>query len=843
MLRRTIALLISLLVIPASLFAQKPLDAANLQLALRKLTVVGSALYVAAHPDDENTALIAYLGNERLYRTGYLSMTRGDGGQNLLGDEKGELLGVIRTQELLAARRIDGGEQFFTRALDFGYSKNPQETLAIWNHDLILADVVWNIRRFQPDVIITRFPTTGEGGHGHHTASAILAGEAFSAAADPTKFPEQLKYAGVWQPKRLFFNHFSFRPIKPDDPSVAKSLPLDIGAFNPLLGRSYTEIAAESRSQHKSQGFGAAERRGSLLNYFDQIAGDPATSDMFEGIDTTWSRYPGAEAVGKVLQQASDTFDPKNPSKTIPLLLQAYDLLDRLGAAGPWASHPWVGVKRQDLLAAIRGCAGLSIDVAAGDSSVTAGGSIPISVTVVNRSDYPFTLSMVASRYADPSKAVNTPLLNNQPVKTDLSVKLPPDFPMSQPYWLQKPPLKGSYVVDDQQLIGTPENRPAIPMIVTLTDNAMHTIIFEVPAVYRFTDAVQGERIRNVDVVPEVTANLGAGVYVFPDAQPKQVTVWLRNFNATGPISVRLKFVEYANGSTTSTGGWHAEPASVALTFTKKGDEAHATFRVTPPAGETVSYIAAEVETTDRKKIDVGISNIDYPHIPSQRVFGDAVAKLVRADIKKRGNRIGYVMGAGDDVASALRQVGYDVTFITDDDLDRGDFAKYDAIVTGVRAYNTRPRIRLAQPKLMEYVKNGGTLVVQYNSTSPQPLLIDVPGPYPFKVTNDRVTVEEAPVRFVHPDSPLLNTPNKITTGDFSNWVQERGLYFVKDWDPQYQTVLASNDPGEPEKEGGELFAHYGKGAFVYTSYAWFRQLPAGVPGAYKMFVNLVSAK
>jgi len=843
MLRRTIALLVTLLVIPAGLFAQKPLDAANLQLALRKLTVVGSALYVAAHPDDENTALIAYLGNERLYRTGYLSMTRGDGGQNLLGDEKGELLGVIRTQELLAARRIDGGEQFFTRALDFGFSKNPTETLAIWNHDLILADVVWNIRRFQPDVIITRFPTSGVTTHGHHTASAILAGEAFSAAADPTKFPEQLKYVGLWQPRRLFFNHFSFQAIKPDDPSVAKSLRLDIGAFNPLLGRSYTEIAAESRSQHKSQGFGAAERRGSLLNYFDQIAGDPATSDMFESIDTSWSRYPGGEAVGKVLQQASDTFDPKNPSKTIPLLLQAYDLLDRLGAAGPWASHPWVKVKTQDLLAAIRGCAGLSIDVSAGDSSVTAGSSIPISVSVVNRSDYPFTLSMVASRYADPSKAMNAPLLNNQPVKTDLSVKLPPDFGMSQPYWLQKPPLKGSYVVDDQQLIGIPENRPAIPMIVTLTDNAMHTIIFEVPAVYRFTDAVQGERIRNVDVVPEVTANLGSGVYIFPDAQPKPVTVWLRSFSATGPVSVRLKFVKLTNGSASTTGGWSAEPASVVVTFAKKGDEAHATFRVTPPAGETFTYVAAEAETTDGKKIDVGITNIDYPHIPSQRVFGDAVAKLVRVDIKKRGNRVGYIMGAGDDVASALRQVGYDVTLLTDDDLDRGDFAKYDAIVTGVRAYNTRPRMRLAHPKLMEYVKNGGTLVVQYNSTNPQPLLIDAPGPYPFKVTGDRVTVEEAPVRFVHPDSPLLNTPNKITAGDFNDWVQERGLYFVKDWDPQYQTVLASNDPGETEKEGGELFAHYGKGAFVYTSYAWFRQLPAGVPGAYKMFVNLVSAK
>jgi len=851
MLRRNVALVITLLSVllirPASLLAQKPLDAAQIQLALKKLTVVGSALYVAAHPDDENTALIAYLGNERLYRTGYLSMTRGDGGQNLLGDEKGELLGVIRTQELLAARRTDGSEQFFTRALDFGFSKGPVETLAIWNHDLILADVVWNIRRFQPDVIITRFPTTGEGGHGHHTASAILAGEAFAAAADPTRFPDQLKYAGLWQPKRLFWNRFNFQPIKPDDPSIAKSLRLDVGTFNPLLGRSYTEVAAESRSMHKSQGFGAAERRGTAPNYFDLIAGDPAATDIFEGIDTSWSRYPGGEAIGKVLQQASDTFDPKNPSKTIPLLLQAYDLLDRLSASAAWSSHPWATVKMRDLQAAIRACAGISIDIAAGDSSVTAGSTIPVSVSVINRSDYPFTLAMVASRYADPSKAVNAPLTNNIPVKTDLTIKLPADFPISQPYWLQKPPNKGSYVVDDQRLIGIPENPPAIPMVITLTDNAMHTIIMEVPAVYRWTDAVQGERVRAVDVVPEVTANLGSGVYGFPDAQPKPVTVWLRNFGVTGPVSVRLKFVTFSGapgGSSAGLSAWRSDPASVVITFAKKGEEAHATFMVKPPPkGEMTNFLAAEAETVDGKKIDVGITNIDYPHIPPQRIFGDAVAKLVRADIKKVGTSVGYVMGAGDDVPSALRQVGYDVTLLTDDDLDRGDFAKYDTIVTGVRAYNARPRMRLAHPKLMEYVKNGGTLVVQYNSTNPQPLLVDVPGPYPFKVTSERVTVEEAPVRFVHPDSPLLNTPNKITDADFNGWVQERGLYFVKDWDPQYQTVLASHDPNEPDKEGGELYAHYGKGTFIYTSYAWFRQLPAGVPGAYKMFVNLVSAK
>ena len=823
--------LIALLFFSLSVYAAQR-DAAELQLALKKLTVLGSALYVAAHPDDENTALIAYLANERLLRTGYLSMTRGDGGQNLIGDEKGELLGVLRTQELLAARRIDGGEQYFTRAIDFGYSKTPQETLAIWGHDTILADVVWNIRRFQPDVIITRFPTTGEGGHGHHTASAMLAVEAFKLAGDPTKFPDQLRYVNVWQPRRIFWNRFSFRPIAPDDPSLAKSLRLDIGTYNPLLGRAYTEIAAESRSQHKSQGFGAAERRGSILNYFDQLDGDPAQRDLFEGIDQSWSRYPGGENVGKILQQAADTFDLRSPEKSIPVLLQAADALDRLGASPAWSARvsPWIDVKRRELLEAIRGCAGLSIDVAAADSSVVPGGELPISVSVVNRSEYPLTLQMVASLYANPSKGVLLPLKNNQPVKTELSVKMPDDAEISQPYWLQKPPGKGAFTVTLQTLIGLPENPPAVPITVSLTDNAMHTIIYSVPAVFRWTDPVRGEQTRPVDVVPEVTLNLGSRVYVFPDVQPKQVTIWLQNFGAATPATVRLLLPN----------GWTTIPASSPVSFGKKGDEARAAFTVTPTAAEMTGAIGAEVDLPSGRKISTSITTIDYPHIPAQRVFGDATGKAVRVNVKKRGSRIGYIMGPGDEVAEALRQIGYEVTLLTDADLERGDFARYDAIVTGVRAYNTRKRLKLAQPKLLEYVNNGGTLVVQYNTL--QELLIDSPGPYPFKITSDRVTVEEAPVRFVHPDHLLLNTPNKITAADFNGWVQERGLYFTNNWDSHYETVLATNDPGESEKEGGELYARYGKGVYVYTSYSWFRQLPAGVSGAYRLFANLVSA-
>jgi LmbE family N-acetylglucosaminyl deacetylase len=828
-------LLVALLVTPLVSAAQQPLDAAQLQLALRKLTVLGGAMYVAAHPDDENTAMLAWLANDRLYRTAYLSMTRGDGGQNLVGDEKGELLGVIRTQELLAARRIDGAEQYFTRALDFGYSKNPEETLAIWGHDLILSDVVWNIRRFQPDVLITRFPTTGEGGHGHHTASAILAGEAFKAAADPAKFPEQLRYVTVWQPRRLFWNRFSFgAPIKPDDPAVAKSLRVDLGTFNPLLGRAYTEVAAESRSQHKSQGFGSAERRGTILNYYDQLAGDPATADLFEGIDTSWSRYPGGETVGTILQEAYNTFDPRDPPKSIPVLLRASDALDRLATRPEWDPkvNPWIAVKRLELQNAIRGASGIAIDIAATESSTVPGGEVKLSVTVVNRSPYAFNLATVGSRYGNPSVGVNKALKNNEPVKTDLSIKLPADFPHSQPYWLTSAPSKGAFRVQDQQLIGLPENPPSIPVIVTIEDPA-HSLFFSVPAVYRWTDAVKGEQTRPVDVEPDVVANLASRVYVFGDPKPKNVSVALQSFAGAGEASVRLKVPE----------GWSATPASVPVKFAAKGDEQRATFSVTPPAHDATGQASIEVTTADGRKLSYSLTNIDYPHIPAQRILGDAVAKLVRIDLKKRGTRIGYIMGPGDEVAEALRQVGYEVTLLTDADLERGDFARFDAIVTGVRAYNTRNRIKLAQPKLLQYVENGGTLVVQYNSTSPQPLLLTDIGPYPFTISSERVTVEEAPVSILKADHPLLNVPNKIAASDWNGWVQERGLYFPNKWDPKYETLFATHDPGETDKPGGELFARYGKGAFIYTSYSWFRQLPAGVPGAYKLFANMVSAK
>ncbi|HUP46807.1 MAG TPA: PIG-L family deacetylase [Thermoanaerobaculia bacterium] len=802
-------------------------SASELQLALQKLNVLGSALYVAAHPDDENTAMLSWLASGRLYRAGYLSLTRGDGGQNLIGGEKGALLGVLRTQELLEAREIDDAEQFFTRAIDFGYSKTAEETLRVWDRGAVLGDVVWVIRKFRPDVIVTRFPATGEGGHGQHTASTILAEEAFRAAGDPARFSEQLRHVTTWQPRRIFWNRFSFQRIDPDSELVARDVRVDLGSYNPLLGRSYTEIAAESRSEHKSQGFGSAERRGSIINYYNQTGGDPATGDLFEGIDTTWGRVAGGQRAGELLGRAASAFDPLAPAKSIPLLLEAHAELRRLAASEP--GNVWVEAKQHELLGVIRDAAGLSIDINAADSMVTPGGEITMSVSVVNRSDYPFTLSTVASPWAQPSKAPGTRLEYNQPVRTELTLRIPDDHPISQPYWLREEPSTGMFHVSDPILTGLAENPPSVPITVSLTDPGMRTLIFTVPAVHRSVDPVAGERIRSVDIVPPVAIALAEQVYLFPDAGSKEVVLRIRSFGSAGKGTVRLM----------APAGWRVVPASVPMASEVR-------FTVTPPAAAMVGTLQAEVELEDGRKSSRQLVEIAYPHIEPQRIFPPATARLVRADVRRRGERIGYIVGSGDELPQSLRQAGFDVTLLSDADLERGDLAAFDAIVAGVRAYNTRDALSTAHARLMEYVENGGTYVVQYNTASTftsDRLAVPQPGPYPFRISRDRVAVEEAPVEILAPSHPIMTTPNRITAADFEGWVQERGLYFPDQWDAKYQPLIATHDPGEDPKRGSLLVARHGKGVFIYTGLSFFRQLPAGVPGAYRLFVNLVSAR
>ncbi len=820
----TAVLLLSIFCVSARAQPDAVLSASETQLTLKKLSVLGSALYVAAHPDDENTALLAYLANERGVRAAYLSVTRGDGGQNLIGTEKGALLGLLRTQELLAARRVDGAEQFFTRAVDFGFTKSPEEALRIWGREAALADVVWVIRRFRPDVIITRFPSTGEGGHGQHTASAILAREAFDAAGDATRFPEQLRYVKVWKPKRLLWNVFSRGGERPKDADKMPSS-ADVGAYNALLGKSYTEIAAQSRSQHKSQGFGSAERRGTSVNYFAHLAGEEARSDIFDGVDLSWRRVEGGEAVGQLLQQAAREYSASNPQGVLPLLLSAHRELNKLPQ-----DDSLLEAKREQLSAVIRSCAGLWAEAVADEPYATPGAPVKVKLTLVNRSEFPL-LFVLATTPGASLRGESVQLKNNRPLTAEIISTAPQDY--SQPYWLRKEPGAGLFAVEDQALVGEPSPlRPMRVRVVLAAGAEGYQFSLELPVLFRWTDRVQGELYRPVAVVPPVAVNLSERVLVFPERAPKQVRITLRsNVNAETTGTLRLKL----------PAGWSSEPASLPVKLRSRDEEFKAAFNVTPPETNSQGTLAAEFETASGQLLSNGFTEIDYPHITRQTLFPEASARLVRVDVRRRGTSVGYVMGSGDEIPEALRQVGYDVALLSDEELENGDLQKFDAVIAGVRAYNTRAALRRQQKRLLEYVERGGTYVVQYN-TNDRALETFSLGPYPLKLSQERVTVEEAPVKVLAPQDTLLNEPNRITPADFEGWVQERGLNFPSEWDARYQTLFASHDPGEPDKAGSTLVARHGRGTYVYTSLAWFRQLPAGVPGAYRLFVNLISA-
>jgi len=795
-------------------------DAAEIRLAIERLNVLGSVLYIAAHPDDENTAMLAWLSKGRLVRTGYLAMTRGDGGQNLIGSEKGDLLGVIRTEELLAARSIDGAEQYFSRAIDFGYSKTPEEALSIWGHDEMLSDVVRVIRRFRPDVIVTRFPASGYQSHGHHIASAILANEAFRAAADPERFPDSASEYGVWQARRIYWD--SWLPGRPGAPENLDYLTVDLGAYSPLLGRSYNEIASESRSMHKSQGFGAAERRGSQPAYLVLTGGAAAKSDPLDGVDTTWNRVPGSATVADLLRRADSTFDATHPERVVPILLDALEAMDRL------PDGYWVRLKRAELLDVIRSATGLWLEAIAEAPSGVPGGTAKIDLRLIDRSGVPIRVESVSAPGMTPvSPAVDLDV--NTPWEKTVEVAIPKDAPISQPYWLQEPSDKGHFNVADRRLIGNPENAPAIAVTVALSSGG-HRIDYTIPVLYRSTDPVKGERYRPVEIEPRATLAFSDSLLVFPTAGEKPIRVTVRSAvdALRGELSLEVP------------DGWSVRPENAPVAIDAAGGEAGIDFHVVAPAGETTGRLRAVLHVGD-ETLSNERHTIDYDHIPEVTVFPDATVRLVRSDIRTEGKSIGYFMGPGDEVPEALRQMGWSVTLLSENDLDRAKLARFDAVVIGIRAFNTSETLNARVPELMAYVENGGTLVEQYVKAGRGGF--EGPGPYPFSIGSDRVTVEEAPVTFVHDGDPILERPNRITQRDFDGWVQERGLNFASTWDPRYATVLKMNDPGESPMEGSLLVARVGKGTYIYTGLSFFRQLPAGVPGAYRLFANLVSAK
>ncbi len=810
---------------PTPLPAQRDVAGAEkIELSLRSLDTLGSVMMIAAHPDDENTALLAYFTRGRTLRTAYLSLTRGEGGQNLIGAEQGVLLGVIRTQELLAARKIDGAEQYFTRAIDFGFSKTAAESLEKWGREKILSDVVWNIRRFRPDVIVLRFSGTPRDGHGQHQASAILGKEAFTAAADPARFPEQLKYYPVWQAKRLMWNTFSFNARQEQESArMPGRIEVDTGQFSPLLGYSYAEIAGMSRSMHRSQAMGAPERKGSQKQYLVTVAGEPAKSGVFDGIDISWRRLPGGAAIGTLIAKAQAAFHPDRPAAILPYLAQARPLIAAI-------HDPIAERKLKELDETMALAAGVWAGVLAGRWDVTPGDSLKLTPQVMARTSVPVKLDQIRLTGRIPVPAVSTTpalLPFNKADEQKVECPISPDQAYTQPYWLIKPPQGDVYTVDDQQLLGLADTPPLIEAHYRLEISGQSVEIAR-PLRFRYVDRVRGELTRPVVVAPPVAIRLADKVLIFPTAQAKQADAEVSTIEASGQASVRLATPQ----------GWRVEPAEQSLAVPAAGQQAMVNFRLQASA-PGISAVEASA-TLAGKTIASGMTVIDYPHIPPQVLFPAAQAKLVRVDIRTLARRVGYVMGAGDEIPEALRQMGCEVTLLTADMLALGDLARFDAIVTGVRAFNVRPDLRANQPRLLEYARNGGTLVVQYNTLDGPP--IGNVGPYPIGITHARVSVEEAPVRFTNPESPLLQEPNRITAQDFDGWIQERGLYFASTWAPEYKTLIESHDPNELPQEGGTLYTKFGKGAYVFTAYSWFRELPAGVPGAFRIFANLLSA-
>jgi LmbE family N-acetylglucosaminyl deacetylase len=807
--------------LPTLLYPQsRQPDASQIKLKLKKLNFLGSVLYVAAHPDDENTRVIAYLANERLAATAYLSMTRGDGGQNLTGPEIRDELGVIRTQELLAARRIDGGQQFFTRANDFGFSKNVNETLAIWGKEEILSDVVRVFRQFQPDVVLNRFPPTERAGHGHHTASAVLSLEAFDLSGLPTAFPEQLVSLPVWQPKRIYLNtgRFFNNTISESTPGVTV---LNVGGYNALLGQSYAEIAATSRSQHKSQGFGSPGRRGDANEFFELVKGEPATADIFDGINTTWTRLKGGDKIIPLVEKAIRDFNPEQPFAIVGQLLQIRKAISSL-EPGVWKARKLAEVNQL-----IQDCLGLFAEVTANQYWIAPGEYLTASFEIINRSPVDVKLATIRGRGLPYDTIVGNLLKNNVPFlfKTKRNV---PSLPYSDPYWLREPHSLGLFTVEDPTLIGRPENDR--PLVITIDFSvAGEPLTIEVPLVYKWTDPVKGELYRPVEVVPPVAVTVQNGTWIFNSPAPAEVGIVLKSL-CEGAQAGQLK-LELPEG-------WHAEPPSVSFQLAKRSEEQIRVVNIFPPATESQGRLRA-VATINGNDYDFSIRTIAYDHIPVQTLLPKAGASLVRINLKKEGRLIGYIRGAGDDIPSALRNMGYEVWEMKNEEVTAENLKRVDAVVLGVRAINTNERIAFIMDALLHYVEQGGTLVVQYNTSND--LETDKYAPFPLTISRDRVTEEGAEVRILKPDHPVLNFPNKITAADFEGWVQERGLYFPNKWDDRYEAILSMNDKGEEPKNGSLLVAKYGNGYYVYTGLSFFRELPEGVPGAYKLFANLVS--
>lgn len=818
-----------LFLMPAA-FAQapRPMSSSEIALGLRKLNVLGSVLYVAAHPDDENTRLIAWLAKEKLYRTGYLSLTRGDGGQNLIGEEQGVELGLIRTQELLAARRVDGGEQYFSRAYDFGFSKSTEEALQTWGREKILSDAVWVIRNFRPDVIIARFPEDSRAGHGHHSASGVIAREAFIAAADPARFPEQLKY-GVqpWQAKRILWNTFNFGGA---NTTAENQFKVDVGGYLPLLGRSLGEISAESRSQHKSQGFGVPSSRGSSLEYFTTVAGDTPQKEILDGIDISWNRVTGAKAIAGKVDDIIRNYSHDAPSASVPALAKLHQ---ELSAMPP---SVWRDQKLKEVSVLVEAAAGLWLEASAPQAYAVQDDSLTVSLQAINRSGT--RVRWIGYSIDGRDSLLERTLPSNRNQTVPLRMHVSSGKPVTQPYWLEEDMEKGSFRVSDQRKIGAPENPPAYSVAFRMEVEGVPMRI-EKPLMYKYTDPVKGELFQPLSVVPPLSLNTSPGVMLFRKDQPstRQFQLNATAYTAIPPSVARLSW-EFGSSTESRTDSnftfARGQTKSYSLPVSMKKGAGSEKLRLMP---------RAEYRNPHQDQADyLAVSQIQYDHIPVIRYFYPDGVTLLNIPLETAGKKIGYIKGAGDKVPEALQEMGYEVVFLEEKDMEASALRQLDAIVTGVRAYNIHEWLNSHYEVLMEYVKSGGNMVVQYNTNSFIGPVKARMGPFNFNITRNRVTDENSVVTFQDPKDQLLNWPNRIAAADFAGWVQERGIYFAEMPATGYRSVLGMKDPGETDDQKGSLIvAQHGKGRFIYTGLVFFRELPAAVPGAYRLFANLVS--
>lgn len=788
---------------------------------LQKFNNLSAVLYVAAHPDDENTRLISLFSNHYNTRTAYLSMTRGDGGQNLIGTELREGLGLLRTQELLGARKIDGGQQFFTSANDFGYSKNPKETLAIWDKEEVLAQIVFRIRQFKPDLIIHRFDHRTPGStHGHHTSSAILSEAAFHLANDPNAFPEQLDKVSLWQPKRQFYNtswwaygsKARFEAADKSNMIALESNPTDF-----LLGRTNAEVAAKSRSQHKSQGFGSAPQLGSQLEYLELINGEkPQNNHPFSGIDTSWKRVNGGTEIHKLTEELLANFDFLYPANNVASLLEIYNLVTSL------EDNHWRLIKTDELLKIIKDCLGLRLQFNSPRPTAVAGTKLQTTLKILNPSPIKVKLSDIRGTL---QLEINRTLESNQSWECQQIIDIPDQI--TTPYWLLEKGTLGNYKIARPELKGLAETPNPLKVEFNLEIEGIKFPI-TIPLTYRTTDPVEGEVIADFKLLPKLTTQLSDEIYFFENEVTKKVRLQVQAHTLVQNARVSLEIPE----------GWNISPSAFQTGLLEEGASSEFEFKVSPPPGNTTATFIATANSSG-KTYQMKLSTIDYPHIPKQYLLEPNTSKGVKINLKTKVKKVAYLKGAGDKVAESIRKIGIEVKEFTVEELRLEAIKTYPTLIVGIRAFNIHKSLAFKNKILWEFVKSGGTVIVQYNTS--RGFDSSILAPYPIVLSRDRVTDESSKVTFLDKKHPILTTPNSITSADFEGWVQERGLYFASNWDVKFTPLLSMNDPGESPKKGSLLVVDYGKGKFIFTGLSFFRELPAGVPGAFRLFANLIS--